>query len=70
MAFCPICNAHHDPKRPCIDRTNEVLRDIGIEKPSMPKGKFKNTEKLANKIMLVVLLAFTCIVLMVIFLSR
>ena len=57
MSFCPKCGAHHDPNIPCFDRAGEILRDMGVERPSkMSKHEFKILEKKADRSMLKILL--------------
>ena len=63
MPICPICRANHDPSMLCIDRTGEVLRDIGAERlPKMSEKEFKQAAHQTDKTMLFVLLIFVGLV--------
>lgn len=75
MAFCPKCGAHHDANIPCFDRAGEILRDMGVERPSkMSKQEFKELERTADrfmlKISLMVIAGFILFILAVILLQR
>jgi len=75
MAFCPKCGAHHDPDIPCFDRAGEMLRDMGVERPSkMSKQEFKKLEKTTNRLMfrisLIVIGVFLLLILVAILLER
>lgn len=70
MPICPICRANHDPGMLCIDRTSEVLRDIGVERqPTMSKEAFKEAARRTDRTMLFVLLIFLGLVCVSVFLS-
>lgn len=70
MPICPICRANHDPSMLCIDRTGEVLRDIGAERqPKMSEEEFKETAHKTDKTMLFVLLIFVGLICLSIVLS-
>ena len=56
MPICPICRANHDPGMLCIDRTGEVLRDIGAERqPTMSRNEFKKAAQQTDRTKLFVL---------------
>jgi hypothetical protein len=70
MPIRPICRANHDPSMLCIDRTGEVLRDIGAERqPKMSEKEFKEAAHKTDKTMLIVLLIFAGLVCLSILLS-
>ncbi len=58
MSFCPKCNVHHDPSMPCFNRTEEILRDIGIQRKRMSQKEFKTTVQKTNRGLIVVMLIF------------
>ena len=70
MPICPIRRANHDPGMLCIDRTSEVLRDIGLERqPNMSKQEFRAASHKADRTMIVVLLIFVGLICLSIALS-
>ena len=59
-----------DPSMLCIDRTGEVLRDIGAERqPKMSEEEFKEAAHKTDKTMLFVLLIFVGLICLSIVLS-
>jgi hypothetical protein len=70
MPICPICRVNHDPSMLCIDRTGEVLRDIGAERQlKMSEKELKEAAYQTDRTMLLVLLIFVGIICLSIALS-
>lgn len=69
MRFCPLCGSYHDPDVPCVDRSGDVLKDAGVERPQMGRKEFKKMVKKLNRTMLIVLFIFGLLFFSFIFIS-
>jgi hypothetical protein len=72
MSFCPICKGFHNSNSRCYNKTDQILKDIGIDtsKKKVSSEEFKKSVKEANKVLILICAIVIALFVLMFFLNK